>query len=203
MNDQQLSSPASGAPIGEGIVSWGDYAIGYVGVEEEVYSSPQPMNAEFSLWRDMAEEPSKYGDDIGDWLVLDDELRAGPGRWRVDAYWRKEQQAVDWANLQHLLDMAWYRFLTRKERFVVRIQALWRGYSVRQRIPWRDCCMCLAHHISSIETEVGFMCRECAQDGPHSDLIGMDDPWDWFRAEALTMVGWQEALLLEGEGVFD
>jgi hypothetical protein len=99
--------------------------------------------------------------------------------------------------------MAWYRFLTRKERFVVRIQALWRGHSVRQRIPWRDCCMCLAHHISPIKTEVGFMCRECVRDGPYSDLVGMDDPWDWFRAEALTTVGWQEMLFLEGDGVFD
>lgn len=183
MNDQQLSSTASGAPISEGIVSWGDYVIGYMGAEEEVYSSPLPMNVKFTLWRDMVEEPWKYGDEIEDWLALDDELRAGPGRWRVDAYWRREQQAVDWANLKYLLDQAWYKFLTRKERFATRIQALWRGHSVRQRIPWRDCCMCLAHHISPIETEVGYMCRKCAQDGPYCDLIGMDDPWDWFRAD--------------------
>lgn len=180
MNDQQLSSLATGVPFGVGIVSWGDYATGYA-AEEEVYL--QKEESSFALWKDMVEDPSKYGDDIEDWLALDDELRAGPGRWRIDAYWRREQQAVDWANLEHLLQMAWHKFLTRKERFATRIQALWRGHSVRQRIPWRDCCMCLAHHTSPIEIDVGYMCRKCSQDGPYVDLIGMDDPWDWYRAE--------------------
>jgi len=187
INDNYQSTLAAGTPYGAGIVSWGDYAIGdyidtyTVQVKERVFVAPE--SNDFRLWRDMAEEPWKYGDDIGDWLDLDAELRAGPGRWRVDAYWTKEQQAVDWANLEAKLWNAWNEFLARKEMSVVRIQALVRGHLVRNRIPWRDCCMCLAHHISPVKTDVGFMCRQCSHDGPFTDLIGMDDPWEWHRAE--------------------
>ena len=187
MTDQMQSSFATGTPFGAGIVSWGDYAEGYeipLGhVEEEVYRPVQSVNIGFAVWKDMVEEPWKYGDDIEDWLALDAELRAGSGRWRVDAFWAKEQQAVDWAKLEALLWKAWNEYLTRKERRIVRIQALVRGHLVRNRMLWRDCCMCLAHRVSPIVTDVGFMCRECSRDGPYCDLIGMDDPWEWFRAE--------------------
>ncbi len=186
INDQQLqSSLATGTPIGAGFISWGDYAIGeYMGTVEDVECrSVQPRNVEYALWKDMVEEPWKYGDDIGDWLDLDAELRASPGRWRIEAYWMEEERKQNWERLEAMLWKAWGDYLTRKEKKVVLIQALWRGHAVRKQMIWRDCSMCLAHHISPIKTDVGYMCRQCSHDGPFEDLIGMDDPWDWFRAE--------------------
>lgn len=181
------STLATGTPYGAGIVSWGDYAEGYEnpsGAEEEVVCrNVQPANLGYAVWKDMAEEPWKYGDDIGDWLDLDAELRVAPGRWRIEAYWMEEERKQNWERLEAMLWKAWDDYLVRKEKRVVRIQALWRGHAARKRMIWKDCCMCLAHHISPIKTDVGFMCRECSQDGPFEDLIGMDDPWDWFRAE--------------------
>jgi len=57
-----------------------------------------------------------------------------------------------------------------------------RGHLARVRNEdYRDCCMCLAHRFCTLSTDVGMMCRECAKDGPHADLTGCDDPWDWFR----------------------
>lgn len=185
ISDTQQSTLATGVPFGAGIVSWGDYAIGaYCGTEEDdSCRSVQPANVGYGMWKDMVEEPWKYGDDIEDWLDLDAELREAPGRWRIDAYWLREQQKRDWERLDAMIQKAWNDYLARREMKVVKIQALWRGHSARNKILWRDCCMCLAHHVSPIKTEIGFMCQKCSDDGPHCDLIGMEDPWDWYRAE--------------------
>ena len=183
MNDYSTSSLAGARSLGAGIVSWGDYAEGYSAVGGSMEVVAPARVSKFAVWKDMAEEPWKYGDDIGDWLVLDDELRVSSGRWRIGAFWEKEQRRLNWEYLRALLQKAWVEYTTRKARMATRIQALWRGHAVRQRMVWRDCCMCLAHHVSPIKTEVGFMCRKCSEDGPYVDLIGMDDPWEWFRAE--------------------
>ena len=42
--------------------------------------------------------------------------------------------------------------------------------------------MCLSHRISPLKTNVGYMCRDCAQLGPYEDLVE-EDPWNWHRAE--------------------
>jgi len=187
MTDTTPSSIATVRPFGVGIVSWGDYTEGYeipLGHEEDEVCRPvQSVNIGYSVWKDMIEEPWKYGDDIGDWLALDAELRGEEGRWRLDAYWGREQQRINWERLEAMLWKAWNDYLARKEKAVVRIQSAVRGHLVRNRIPWRNCAMCLAHHVSPIRTTVGFMCRKCSCDGPFVDLIGMDDPWEWFRAE--------------------
>lgn len=177
-----MSSLAAGVPSGAGIVSWGDYATGFIEYEEDAIRPP-PANIGYAEWKDMVEEPWKYGDDIGDWLELDAELRQGPGRWRIEAYWIEKERQQNWERLEAMLWKAWDDYLARKEKMVVKIQALVRGHLVRNRIPWRDCCMCLAHHVSPIKTDVGYMCSQCSHDGPFEDLIGMDDPWEWFRAE--------------------
>jgi hypothetical protein len=56
-----------------------------------------PFSRDFAFWRDVVEEPYKYGDDtLERWLTLDSKLRAGPGRWRVEAYWfAKDQEEED------------------------------------------------------------------------------------------------------------
>jgi hypothetical protein len=55
-----------------------------------------PFSRDFAFWRDVVEEPHKYGTDtLERWLVLDDKLRSGPGRWRVDAYWFAKDQEVE------------------------------------------------------------------------------------------------------------
>ena len=105
------------------------------------------------------------------------------GRWRIEAYWMEKENQQNWERVEAMLWKAWDDYLARKEKMVVRIQALVRGHLVRNRMIWRDCCMCLAHHVSPIKTDVGYMCTQCSRDGPYEDLIGMDDPWEWFRAE--------------------
>lgn len=184
MTDNIQSSPATFRTFGEGLVSWGDFAIGYsVDVRVETCQPVQPSSNDFLLWKDMVEEPWKYGDDIGDWLDLDAKLRVSAGRWRLDAYWTEVERRQNWDRLETMLWKAWDDYLVRKEKKVVLIQALWRGHSARKQMVWKDCCMCLAHRISPIKTDVGFMCKECSRDGPFADLIGMDDPWEWHRAE--------------------
>jgi len=181
MNDQQQSSLASGTQIGAGIVSWGDYAIGYMSAEAEPVYSRSVSN--FNVWKDMAEEPWKYGDDIEDWLDLDAELQQAPGRWRLEAFWDAEEKRMAYDRLMGMLRRAFEEYYIRQDESATLIQALWRGHQVRKECVWRDCCMCLAHHVSPIKTDVGYMCKKCREDGPHTDLIGMEDPWDWFRAE--------------------
>lgn len=183
MNDQSMSSLAAGTQTGVGIVSWGDYAEGLDAVYE-----PEPVYVEkqytgFNVWKDMADEPWKYGNDMQVWLDLDDELRQAPGHWRLEGYWTQKEIVMNWKQLEELLWKAWQECEVRREKAATRIQALWRGHMDRNRTPWRDCCMCLAHHVSPIHTDVGYMCSDCSSDGPHSDLIGMEDPWDWFRSE--------------------
>jgi hypothetical protein len=181
INDQQQSSLATGTQIGAGFVSWGDFAIGYMSVEPEpVYSKPV---SKFNVWKDMAEEPWKYGDDIENWLDLNAELQQAPGRWRLEAFWDAEEKRIAYDRLIGMIRRAFDNYYIRRDEAATRIQALWRGHMARNRIPWRDCCMCLAHHVSPIKTNVGYMCKACSRDGPYCDLIGMDDPWDWFRSE--------------------
>ena len=126
ISDTYPSTLATGVPFGAGIVSWGDFATGVAAYEEDPIRPPAE-NVGFAVWKDMVEEPWKYGDDIGDWLVLDAELRAGPGRWRLEAYWMQVEQRQNWERLEAMLWKAWNDYLTRKERAVVRIQAAVRG----------------------------------------------------------------------------
>lgn len=123
-----------------------------------VVEMPDADELTLRVWKDMIENPCQYGDDITDWLVLDEEVMRGPKRWRAGAYWIR--QAEEEAALEA-------RKAAEEERrmrhvYATRIQALWRGYSTRVRQTWRDCAKCLAHGIC-VETLDGehHVCRCC------------------------------------------
>ena len=60
-----------------------------------VHHPQSQFEIDFSAWQDMIEEPWKYGDSIVEWLDIDATLTAGPGRWRVGAYWSAKQAEAD------------------------------------------------------------------------------------------------------------
>lgn len=131
------------------------------------------FDRDFAIWRDMIDEPAKYGDDICDWLALNETLMAGPGRWRLGAYWCEKQAEQDAADANaRIYDAA------------VLIQAAVRGHMARNAQPFRDCCMCLSHRICPLKTDVGMMCRGCAEQGPYTEETGpLADPWSEFRGD--------------------
>lgn len=168
------------------------------------------FDVDFAIWKDMIEESAKYGDDIIEWLALDEKLTRGAGRWRLNAYWLQveaEQKAKEdalvapWRKLYSSIakeaavagEKAWIRrdikrLVNRIRNAVVTIQAAVRGHLVRNKQPFRDCCMCLSHRICPLKTDAGMMCRECARQGPYEDITGpLDDGWNWFRADFVDM----------------
>jgi hypothetical protein len=151
-----------------------------------------PRQLDFAVWKDMVEEPGKYGDDIVEWLDINDRLMAGPSAWRLAAFWTllEDQRMED-----------------KVIPAVVKIQAMVRGYQARVRATFRDCCMCLAHCVSPLKTDVGMMCRECARQGPYIDMTGpLADPWDWYRGdfhdEEIPACKWCLAPLEDGQDDF-
>lgn len=213
-----------------------------------VASVPCKVNSEreiaFAAWRDMADEPQKYGDDIAEWLALDAVLRASPGHWRVEAYWLSKEAELEsketdaqapWRCLYSQVAVLaaqkgqreWFRrdiqrirkahrkTERKQSKAVTKIQAVWRGFLGRKRaakkakkvakkakkaatliqaavrghqarnqVEHMNCCMCLAHRVCPLKTDVGMMCIECAEQGPHEDITGpVADPWNWFRAD--------------------
>jgi uncharacterized Zn ribbon protein len=101
------------------------------------------------VWSDMVEEPWKYGSDIGEWLEMDDELRRGPKRWRVDAHWwgKVREQEVE------------------ESAAATKIQALWRGYVDRYTMaPRFICSRCLSHGVCTTQwdEDSSWICAECA-----------------------------------------
>ena len=129
---------------------------------------------DFALWRDIVEEPWKYGDEgLRRWLQLDDALKAGPGRWRLEAYWLAKEA-----------ELAESERLARPGKAVTRIAAAVRGHLARRKLPYLDCCMCLSHRICAFQTAVGRMCRGCREQGPYEDETGpVEDGWNWFRSD--------------------
>ena len=185
------------------VTNWGDMMIGMGGHRSSsavVRSAYNPA----ALYADMADEPWKYGDeDMFAWLELDDKLCDTPER---AAYWqdREDREQAEQAREQERRRMdravftpiareaakvAMKRWVERDIRNIVKrfkgsatkIQALVRGYQTRCKNPHLDCCMCLSHRISPLKTDVGYMCRGCAEMGPYVDLVE-GDPWNWHRA---------------------
>jgi hypothetical protein len=187
-------------------LNWYDIIVGFA--HPTASAVPQvrsTFDVEFALWKNMIEEPSRYGDDIADWLELNDKLSRGSGRWRLGAYWASIEVAQDaaeaelqapWRNLftriaKQAADDCMRRwcerdvanFVARLRNAIVTIQSATRGHQTRSKQPFRDCCMCLSHCISPLETDVGRMCHGCAQQGPYTDETGpLPDPWSEFRA---------------------
>ena len=168
------------------------------------------FEVDFAIWKDMIEEPAKYGDDICEWVALNETLTRGSGRWRLGAHWTQLQAAEDakaealvapWRTLYSQIAKQaadegmrrWCRqdvkrYVARIRKAVVTIQAAVRGHQERTASPVLNCCMCLAHRICPIQTEVGMMCRECQAQGPYEDITGpVADGWNWFRAEGVDL----------------
>jgi hypothetical protein len=164
------------------------------------------FEVDFAIWKDMIEEPAKYGDDICEWVALNEKLTHGSGRWRLAAHWT-ELQAEEDAKAEALVapwralysqcakeaavagERAWCRrdvkrYVARIRNAVVTIQAAVRGHQVRTASPYLNCCMCLSHRICPLKTDVGMMCRSCAEQGPYDEETGpIADPWSEFRAD--------------------
>ena len=122
-----------------------------------VVEMPDSDELDFRVWKDMLEEPAKYGDDIVEWLDLDAKVMAGPKRWRAGAVWvRKDEEAAKKEAERKVVEER-----KRQHALATRIQALWRGYSTRCRQPWRDCAHCLTHGICVEQVDGEHVCRCC------------------------------------------
>lgn len=109
-----------------------------------------PAAVTFRVWRDMIREPAKYGDDDWEeWLVMDRELRCGPGRWRVAAFWLELEEEEQ---------------IRLREFYATRIQSAWRGHAVRESMPGLNCEGCLAHTPSLKQFDGMHLCKGCVQD---------------------------------------
>lgn len=73
------------------------------------HNKPDPIN--FSLWKDMVDEPWKYGDEIFEVLDLEDRLmRAARTRQRVLDYWHDKDVAVRQSPAAILIQRAWRNY---------------------------------------------------------------------------------------------
>ena len=197
--------------LGYPTAQWGDMMTGMYG-NRSTSAVSRTVRSPVALYTDMADEPWKYGDeDMCAWLELDEQLRAGSERAAVEAYWA-DREALEQAEqarkalaaeADRKMWMATFKLIAKEaakvsaKRWVekdikrivnrfktsaTKIQALVRGYQARCKDAHQDCCMCLSHRISPLKTNVGYMCRDCAQLGPYEDLVE-EDPWNWHRAE--------------------
>ena len=140
-----------------------------------VVEMPDADELAFRVWKDMIEEPYKYGDDIVEWLELDEQVMRGPKRWRAGAFWQTREDdyiAREWqrvlgllaraaAQQQQWIEEAIAAEIAHENACATRIQALWRGYSTRVRQPWRDCGHCLKHGICVEEVNDVHVCHCC------------------------------------------
>jgi hypothetical protein len=189
--------------------SWGDMMTGMHSRSSQS-STPRAVRSELALYIDMADEPWKYSDlEMIAWLDLDERLRKGVTREAVESYWQDRDvlQKAEQVRADRMYkaekDALRKRFRPIAERVavlgakrwidhdikrivklfkgsVIKIQATVRGYQTRCKTQQLDCCMCLSHRISPLETAVGYMCRDCAAMGPYQDIVE-DDPWNWHR----------------------
>ena len=188
---------------------WGDMMTGMYRNRSTNSGIASTQRDDVLLYADMADEPWKYGDaDMSDWLDLHEQLSGNPKR---HAYWQdreflqqaeqerqQERYAIELNNrrdyfrsvAKEAAKLAMKRWVERDIKLIVnrfkgaatKIQTLVRGYQTRCKDAHQDCCMCLSHRISPLKTEVGYMCRDCAELGPYEDLVE-EDPWNWHRAE--------------------
>lgn len=107
---------------------------------------------DWRVWQDMVAEPWKYGSDIGEWLEIDESLRRGPKRWRVDAHWNAKVREME---------------AEEQAAAVTKIQALWRGHQTRSELaPRFNCARCLSHEVCWVpfEDRDHWLCEPCARE---------------------------------------
>lgn len=144
-----------------------------------------PDVPQLRYYRDVADEPWKYGDDAFEqWQLLDRDLPLFPGRWRVEAYWTRrleeEVLAPQRVRFMNMLQQAQADFVA-KNSLATKLQALVRGYRVRKAlneaatkiqalvrghqlrcsVRYMDCAECLAHGATYCEVEGRHLCRTC------------------------------------------
>lgn len=129
----------------------------------EVVQAPQPPQPreprDDRLYRDMADEPWKYGDDVVQWA----DLKVNPTNRLV--YWTERQAQAEIAEAK-------LRTLS-----ATRIQALVRGYQARCKDPHQDCAHCLSHRISAVWFNDEWICSECMRDlSDEHEREEADDP---------------------------
>jgi len=174
-----------------------------------VVEMPDADELTFRVWKDMAEEPYKYGDDITEWLDLDDEVMRGPKRWRAGAFWQTKEDeytAKEWQRVLGLLAKAanqqqiWREeAIARQNAAAARIQAAWRAYVVRcwEKAFERDTL--LATRIQALwrgySTRVRQTWRDCAKCLTHGTCV------ETVEEEHVCRCCWGEANLVEDEDV--
>lgn len=172
----------------DGSLPWGDTMTG---MRAEVIVSIKPSVANLTeLHKDFCDEPWKYGDEI---LNHWDSIVANP---EMEEYWRN-RDALAFKPLPNFSPIAkdcakvcakrWVerdirKHVTRITNAIITIQKIVRGYQTRCNNPHLDCCMCLSHTISPLKTAAGYMCRDCAEMGPHEDIFP-EDPMNWHRCD--------------------
>ena len=195
----------------DGKAAWGDIMTDNMPTYDASNAIVYRVVSEYQVWEDLIDEPWKYGDDVCEWLDIDDKLRNGPEQVRMDSYWqlykerlqevetRKDRDVLKerkvWQTkfnpiVKEVAKVCAKRWVTRDiKRHLLRfhgsatkIQTLVRGYQTRCKNAHLDCCMCLSHRICPLKTTKGYMCRDCGVLGPHGDVVE-DDPWNWDRAE--------------------
>jgi hypothetical protein len=142
------------------------------------------------LHKDFCDEPWKYGDEIDhNW----ENIVANP---EMEQYWRDRDtfamkpvpnfspiaSACAKACAKRWVERDIKNHVARITNAVVAIQKAVRGYQARCKNPHLDCCMCLSHTFSPLRTDSGYMCRGCAEMGPHVDIFP-NDPLNWSRTD--------------------
>lgn len=121
------------------------------------------LDITFGAWKDMIEEPWRYGDnDWAEWLEMDYQLRNSPKRWRVDAFWQKKQDEADEESRKAFIQMLVDAKTHFDNRMATRIQAAWRGHQLRDTHPQLNCSRCLAHKPAEYRCTGGvYACLQC------------------------------------------
>lgn len=114
------------------------------------------FDIDFGLWKDMIDDPWKYGDEITEWLELDEKLTKQSGRWRLGAYWLEKEDEENRKNVQRLVNQ--------QHGAATRIQAAVRGHMARNKQSFRNCYLCLSHCISPFSFQNENICSDCAID---------------------------------------
>jgi hypothetical protein len=115
------------------------------------------FDIDFAIWKDMINEPWKYGDDIIEWLELDEKLSSQSGRWRLGAFWNQKEE-------EEKRKQAERERIVRENHAAIAIQAIVRGHMTRTQQPFRDCYLCFSHRTSPFSLQNEMICRPCAID---------------------------------------
>jgi hypothetical protein len=115
------------------------------------------FDIDFAIWKDMINEPWKYGDDIIEWLELDEKLSSQSGRWRLGAFWNQKEE-------EEKRKQAERERIVRENHAAIAIQAIVRGHMTRTQQPFRDCYLCLSHRTAPYSLQNEMICRPCAID---------------------------------------